>query len=226
MLKFLRRRHRPADEVDTTADAEARAAEFWRRWQELLPEVAAALGEGDSQRVDHQLSEVVAAVQRALHGSPLDGSRVDNTGAASINRDLARLSDADFAWFAVIALLVVLAVLVALLRSIVAPLYLLASVILSYSAAMGLSVLVWQHLLGVDLEWSVQAITFVILVAVGADYNMLLMSRIREESRDGGRIGIARAMTATGGVITTAGIIFAASMFALVSGSVDTLAQI
>lgn len=170
--------------------------------------------------------EVVAAVQRALHGSPLDGSRVDNTGAASINRDLARLSDADFAWFAVIALLVVLAVLVALLRSIVAPLYLLASVILSYSAAMGLSVLVWQHLLGVDLEWSVQAITFVILVAVGADYNMLLMSRIREESRDGGRIGIARAMTATGGVITTAGIIFAASMFALVSGSVDTLAQI
>jgi len=75
MLKFLRRRHRPADEVDTTADAEARAAEFWRRWQELLPEVAAALGEGDSQRVDHQLSEVVAAVHPNLTFSVEQGEQ-------------------------------------------------------------------------------------------------------------------------------------------------------
>ncbi|MER5388144.1 RND family transporter [Saccharopolyspora sp. NPDC002686] len=180
------------------------------------------LGQAAMDRTD----EVVRTVQRALQGTSLDGSTVENTGAASVNQDLARMSNADFAQFALIALLAVFAVLALLLRSIVAPLYLLASVILSYSAAMGLSVLFWQHLLGVDLDWSVQAITFVILVAVGADYNMLLMSRIREEAVDGSRMGIARAMTATGGVITTAGIIFAVSMFALISGSVDTLAQI
>ncbi|MGP4021352.1 MMPL/RND family transporter [Saccharopolyspora sp. 5N708] len=170
--------------------------------------------------------EVVDVVQQALRGTPLEGASVANTGAASVNRDLANMSNADFVLFALIALLAVFAILVLLLRSVVAPLYLLASVILSYSAAMGASVLFWQHLLGFDLDWSVPAITFVILVAVGADYNMLLMSRIREEATDGARFGIARAMTATGSVITTAGIIFAASMFALVFGSVVTLAQI
>ncbi|MCI2416119.1 MMPL family transporter [Saccharopolyspora sp. K220] len=170
--------------------------------------------------------EMVRTAQQALHGTTLERSSVENTGAASVNQDLAELSNADFALFALIALLAVLVILVLLLRSAVAPLYLLASVILSFSAAMGMSVLFWQHLLGIDLDWTVQPITFVLLVAVGADYNMLLMSRIREEASDGGRFGIARAMTATGSVITTAGIIFAVSMFALISGSVITLAQI
>ena len=67
---------------------------------------------------------------------------------------------------------------------------------------------------------------FNVLVAVGADYNLLLISRIREESRNGIRSGIVRAVHSTGGVITSAGIIFAASMFGLMFGSVSTMLQI
>jgi RND superfamily putative drug exporter len=71
----------------------------------------------------------------------------------------------------------------------------------------------------------VQATAFIVLVAVGADYNLLLISRIREESRSGVRSGIIRAVRSTGGVITSAGIIFAASMSGLLFGSLSTMVQ-
>ena len=80
-------------------------------------------------------------------------------------------------------------------------------------------------LLGQDLDWSVPVLAFILLVAVGADYNMLLMKRMQEEAPDGDRAGIARATSATGRVITAAGLIFAASMFALMAGTVTTIGQ-
>lgn len=161
----------------------------------------------------------------SLRNTSLEGSDVAMTGPAAINSDLAALSDEDFELVAMVALVAVLLILMMLLRSLVAPLYLLASVFLSYGSAMGLGVLVWQHMLGHDLEWSVPVLAFVILVAVGADYNMLLVSRIREESADGDREGVARAVAATGGVITSAGVIFAVSFLAMMAGAVTTLAQ-
>lgn len=170
-------------------------------------------------------SVVRQAAAGALPGTSLEGSDVAATGPSAINADLKRLSSEDFQLVAIVGLLGVLLILMLLLRSIVAPLYLLASVLLSYASAMGLGVLVWQHLLGHDLEWSVPAIAFIILVAVGADYNILLMSRVREESADGSREGVARAVAATGGVITSAGVIFAVSFLAMMAGSVTTLAQ-
>lgn len=166
------------------------------------------------------------AARQALRHTPLANSDVGSTGMASINKDLEVVSAADFLRFACIAFLVVFLVLIVLLRCLVAPLYLLASVVLSYTAAMGVSVLAWQHVLNTHLHWSVPAITFVILVAVGADYNLLLVNRIQEETSDSYRDGIARAMAASGKVIATAGVIFAVSMFALMSGNVTILSQI
>jgi RND superfamily putative drug exporter len=75
-------------------------------------------------------------------------------------------------------------------------------------------------------HWSVPSVAFVVLAAVGADYNMLLIKRIHEESPDGSPAGVARALAVTGSVITAAGLIFAASVFAMMSGSVLTLTQI
>ncbi|WP_203338377.1 MMPL family transporter [Nocardioides limicola] len=164
--------------------------------------------------------------ETALRGTRLEGAPVAMTGTASANADLDRLAARDFWLVAGVALTAVWLILMMLLRSVVAPAYLLASVVISYAAAMGLSVLVWQHLLGHPLEWSVPAIAFVILIAVGADYNMLLVSRIREEFPAGARLGVARAVTATGGMITSAGVIFAVSFLAMMTGSVTTLAQI
>ena len=86
--------------------------------------------------------------------------------------------------------------------------------------------LVWQHLLGHPLHWAVAPIAFIALVAVGADYNLLLAMRIREEARAGVGTGLIRAFAGTGGVVTTAGIVFGITMLALVGSTVLSIAQI
>jgi RND superfamily putative drug exporter len=122
-------------------------------------------------------------------------------------------------------IIIVFLILVVLLRAIVAPLYLIGSVLLSYLSALGLGVILFQLILGQEMHWSLPGLSFILLVAVGADYNMLLISRIRDESPHGVRVGVIRTVGSTGGVITSAGLIFAASMFGLVSASINTMAQ-
>lgn len=170
--------------------------------------------------------DVTGAVEDSLRGTSLDGSRVAITGMASTNADIAELSQSDFRLVSIAALVAVFLVLLLLIRSIVAASFLLASVVLSYAATMGLSILVWQIIGGTPIEWTVACIAFVLLVAVGADYNLLLIKRVHEEAPDGSREGVARAVALTGGVITAAGVIFAASLFAMMSGSVTTLVQL
>lgn len=172
-----------------------------------------------------RIAAVREATQRALVGTPLAGAKVSMTGTAPFNVDLHDLSQADFRLVAAVALIAVLIILMVMLRSVVAPLFLVGSVVLSYAAAMGIGVLFWQKLLGHDLDWTVPGMAFVMLVAVGADYNLLLMKRMQEESPDGSRAGIGRALAVTGGVITAAGIIFAASMFAMMTAEAVGLAQ-
>jgi RND superfamily putative drug exporter len=131
----------------------------------------------------------------------------------------------DIRFIVIATIIIVFLILVALLRAIVAPLYLIASVLVSYLSALGLGVIVFQLILGKDLHWSLPGLSFILLVAVGADYNMLLISRIRDESPHGVRVGVIRTVGSTGGVITSAGLIFAASMFGLLAASITTMAQ-
>lgn len=168
---------------------------------------------------------IETAVKRGLAGTDLAGARVELTGNPRFNANLHDLSQSDFRIVASIALVAVFIILIVMLRSVLAPVFLLGSVVLSYAAAMGLAVLFWQMLLGKSLDWSTPPMAFVMLVAVGADYNLLLMKRIQEEAADGSRAGIGRAVTLTGGVITAAGVIFAFSMFAMLSGSTLSLSQ-
>lgn len=170
--------------------------------------------------------ELEETVEEAFHGTRLEDATVSTTGMASTNHDLAAYSAADFRLIAVCALVAVFLVLLLLLRSVVAAGLLVGTVVLSYASAIGLAVLVWQVLLGQELEWTVAPIAFVILVAVGADYNLLLTKRMHEEAPDGSASGIARATIATGGVITTAGVIFAASTFAMMAATVTTVTQV
>ncbi|RJQ73866.1 RND family transporter [Pseudonocardiaceae bacterium YIM PH 21723] len=168
----------------------------------------------------------MVATKQALKDTPLEGATVNGTGMSHVNLDLRSLVNSDFARVATIGLIGVFLILMFLLRSLIAPIYLLGSVVLSYASTMGIGVLIWQDLLGLDVDWSIPPIAFILLVAVGADYNLLLMSRIKQEAPDGSRAGIARALSATGGVITAAGLIFAASMFALMAGDGLTLSQL
>jgi RND superfamily putative drug exporter len=186
------------------------------------------LGESDAfgTEASARTAEIREAVSVGLRGTRLEDAAVQTSGLPSVNADLDELSRSDFWLVSGVSLLAVFLILLVLLRSVVASTFLLASVALSYASAVGLGVLVWQYGLGIPLDWTVPAIAFVLLVAVGADYNMLLIKRMREESPDGSAEGFARALSVTGGVITSAGVIFAASMFALMAGSVTTLAQI
>jgi len=171
-------------------------------------------------------AEVVDAAAEGLRGTRLAGSDVSSAGIASFNDDLETFMLEDFALVAAVTLATVFLILLLMLRGLVVATMLLASVVLSYASAVGLGVLVWQILLDTPLDWWVPVNAFVLLVAVGADYNMLLMKRVREEAPDGSRLGIARAVSATGRVITAAGLIFAASMFAMMFGSITSLAQL
>lgn len=112
---------------------------------------------------------------------------------------------------------VILVILMLLLRSVLAPVLLVASVVLSYAAAMGVSALVFNTVLGFPgADATVPLFGFVFLVALGVDYNIFLMSRVREESlKYGTRPGILRGLGVTGGVITSAGVVLAATFAAL-----------
>lgn len=127
-----------------------------------------------------------------------------------------------------IVLVVILLILMALLRSIVAPLILIGTVIVSFGAALGVSALVFDGVFGFPgADPSVPLYGFVFLVALGVDYNIFLMSRVREESLvHGTRPGILRGLVATGGVITSAGLVLAATFAALGVIPILFLAQI
>ena len=186
------------------------------------------IGEGDpfSPSGSARSVEVEQAAANGLRGTRLADSAVNTAGIAAFNGDLETFMLDDFALVAAVTLATVFLILLFMLRGLIVSTLLLASVVLSYASAVGMGVLVWQVLLDQPLDWWVPVNAFVLLVAVGADYNMLLMKRVREEAADGSALGIARAVSATGRVITAAGLIFAASMFAMMFGSVTSLAQL
>jgi len=127
-----------------------------------------------------------------------------------------------------VVLLVILVILILLLRSLIAPLVLVGSVIVSFAAALGVSALVFEGVFGFPgADPSVPLFGFVFLVALGVDYNIFLMTRVREESlKHGTRDGVLRGLTVTGGVITSAGIVLAATFAALGVIPILFLAQI
>ena len=132
-------------------------------------------------------------------------------GETAINMDVESASAHDRDLLIPLILGVVLIILCLLLRAIVAPLILIATVVLSFGAALGLSSLVFKHLFGfAGADTSVPLFVFVFLVALGIDYNIFLMTRVREESaRSGTRRGALAGLAATGGVITSAGLVLA-----------------
>src|SRR6201986_812879 len=127
-------------------------------------------------------------------------------------RDTRDYYEHDIRFIITVTLLVVLLTLIALLRAIVAPLYLVASVVVSYLSAVGIGAVFFQFILGQHLHWSVPPLAFVVLIAVGADYNMLLVSRMGDESPHSMGYGVIRTLSSTGAVITAGGLIFAGSI--------------
>lgn len=176
-----------------------------------------------------QVRTILATAQGAQPNTTLADATISMVGTTPTYSAIRDYYTDDLRLIVVLTLGVVLVILMLLLRAVVAPLYLIGTVVIAFASALGLSVLVFQVIGGQQLYWNVAAIAFIVLVAVGADYNLLLISRIREEAGadncPGIRSGIIRAVRSTGGVITSAGVIFAASMFGLAFGSITTMVQ-
>ncbi len=179
-----------------------------------------------STKAMDQVNTILDTAKGAQPNTTLADASISMSGYPVTLRDTRDYYDRDIELIVTVTVIVVLLILMVLLRAVVAPLYLVGSVIISYLSALGIGVLFFQVLLGQQLHWSVPGLAFVVLVAVGADYNMLLASRLRDESqRDGVRSGVIRTVRSTGAVITAAGLIFAASMFGLLFSSIGVVVQ-
>ena len=110
------------------------------------------------------------------------------------------------------ALALIFIIMLIITRAVVASAVIVGTVMLSLGASFGLSVLLWQHILGHPLHWMVLAMSVIILLAVGSDYNLLLVARFKEEIHAGLKTGIIRSMAGTGSVVTSAGLVFAFTM--------------
>ena len=172
-----------------------------------------------------QVDDIVEAAESARPNTSLANAEISMVGFSAVNRDIANYYSADLTYIIVMTLFVVFLILALILRAVVAPIYLMLSVVLSFVSALGIGVVFFQFLLGQDMSWSVPGMAFLVLVAVGADYNLLLISRIRDEAKYGVRSAVIKTVGATGGVITSAGLIFAASMLALTVSSLATVVQ-
>jgi RND superfamily putative drug exporter len=221
------------------------AADFYMPQRELTdPRYAAALGhlisengraayllvygDGSEWGADgaKRAGQVRAAIKEATKEGTLTPVEVDLAGVGPVTADLQRFVASDTTLLVGAALVLIFLIVTTMLRSPVAGLVVVGTVVLSYASALGASVLIWQHLLHQDLHWAVAPIAFIALIAVGADYNLLLALRIKQEAAAGLKTGIVRAFGGTGGVVTVAGVVFGLTMLALLSSSVLSIAQI
>ncbi|MBU8808369.1 RND family transporter [Mycolicibacterium goodii] len=172
-----------------------------------------------------QVNQIGDIARGAQPNTTLADAEISMGGFPVALRDTRDYYQQDIRFIIIATLIVVLLTLMVLLRTVIAPLYLVGSVVISYFAAIGLAVLAFQVIGGQQLHWSVPPLAFVVLVAVGADYNMLFVSRLRDESPHSVRYGVIRTLSSTGGVITAAGLIFAASMAGLMFSSIGIVVQ-
>ena len=149
-------------------------------------------------------------------------------GDTAIEMDTKAAIDADVRWLAPVSIIAIFLILILLLKSIIAPLYLVFSVIVSFGATFGLSVFAFQQIFGhPGVAYQNGVWMFIFLVALGADYNIFVMSRIRESvGQHGIRQGIAIAVGRTGGVVTSAGIILAGTFAVLTTLPLRDLFQL
>jgi putative drug exporter of the RND superfamily len=166
------------------------------------------------------------AAKQAIKGTPLEGSKVYLAGTAATYKDMHDGSFYDLMIAGIAAVSLIFVIMLIITRSLVAAAVIVGTVLLSLGASFGLSVLLWQHIIGLELHWMVLAMSVILLLAVGSDYNLLLVSRFKEELHGGLKTGIIRSMAGTGSVVTSAGLVFAFTMASFVFSDLKVMAQV
>ncbi|MGH3556840.1 MAG: RND family transporter, partial [Mycobacterium sp.] len=184
--------------------------------------------EGDANGPDgvKHVEQFPTAITTALKETSLAGARVYIGGSGSTNKDIKEYAASDLLIVAIAAFVLIFLIMLFLTRSLMAALVIPGTVAFSYAGAFGLSILVWQHLIGLPLYWLILPLTFIILVAVGSDYNLLLIIRVKEELHAGLHTGLIRALGSTGGVVTSAGLVFAFTMLAMLTSDLRSIGQV
>ncbi|MEX2457697.1 MAG: MMPL family transporter, partial [Actinomycetota bacterium] len=172
--------------------------------------------------------EIHRASELSLSKTSLQDAEIYLSGSSAFFHDVREIQQADMVLIIWAVILGIFLVLVLLLRSLISPLYLVLTVLLSFGSTMGIATIVFQGLLGHEaLVWWLPPFLFVMLVALGADYNIFLMSRIREEAqKTDTRNAVGQGLALTGHVITSAGLILAGTFAALMFAPLRGLFQI
>ncbi|AOS90867.1 hypothetical protein AN480_04535 [Mycobacterium intracellulare subsp. chimaera] len=166
------------------------------------------------------------AAKEAIKGTPLEGAKVYLAGTAAVYKDMRDGSKYDLMIAGISAASLILIIMLIITRSMVAAITIVGTVLISLGASFGLSVLLWQDIIGFKLHWMVLAMSIILMLAVGSDYNLLLVSRFKEEIRAGLKTGIIRSMAGTGSVVTSAGLVFAATMASFVFSDLKVVGQV
>ena len=172
------------------------------------------------------IDPIMQAASEAVKGTPLEGANLYLGGTAATYKDMhdGAMYDLMIAIAASVALIFM--VMLGITRSLIAAVVIVGTVAVSLGSSFGISVLVWQHLLHMPLNWLVLPMAIVIMLAVGSDYNLLLVSRFQEEIHAGLKTGIIRSMGGTGAVVTTAGLVFAFTMGSMLASDLRIAGQI
>jgi RND superfamily putative drug exporter len=165
------------------------------------------------------------AAQEALKMTSLSDAKIYLGGVAATYKDMSDGARYDLMIAVVSSLTLIFMIMLILTRSAVAALVIVGTAASSIAASFGISVLIWQDLFGIQVQWLVMLMSVIILLAVGSDYNLLLVSRFKDEIHAGLKTGIIRSMAGTGGVVTSAGLVFAATMAGMMGSKLIVLAQ-
>jgi len=166
------------------------------------------------------------AAKEAIKGTPLEGAKIYLAGTAAVYKDMAEGARYDLMIAGIAAASLIFIIMLIITRSIVAAIVIVGTVLLSLGASFGLSVLMWQEIIGFKLHWMVIAMSVILMLAVGSDYNLLLVSRFKEEIHAGLKTGIIRSMAGTGSVVTSAGLVFAFTMASFVFSDLKVTGQV
>ena len=183
---------------------------------------------GDPATLDGiaRTDKIRTAAEEALKTTPLSGAKIYLAGTASTFKDFREGSNYDLLIAGVGALCLIFIIMLVITRSLIAALVIVGTVALSLGSSFGLSVLIWQYIFGIKLHWMVLPMSVIVLLAVGSDYNLLLVARMKEEIAAGINTGIIRAMGSTGKVVTNAGLVFAFTMAAMVVSDLQIIGQV
>ncbi|MDT5171708.1 MAG: putative drug exporter of the superfamily [Mycobacterium sp.] len=173
-----------------------------------------------------RIDSIRQAAEESLKGTPLEDAKIYLAGTAATFKDWQDGAKYDLMIAGIGSLCLIFIIMLIITRSLIAALVIVGTVAISLGASFGMSVLVWQYLLGIKLHWMVLAMSVIVLLAVGSDYNLLLVSRFKEEIHAGLRTGIIRAMGGTGKVVTSAGLVFAFTMGSMVVSDLRIIGQI